>query len=105
MKMAESASRLRPRRLAGLLSRNFVDVAQGWRKKHMFVLTSAYQQCRSRLRQDDLGVTLWGYLCAVLFLIAMTISLLGCAGAPFAPRLEGTMMGGAASSASSSETG
>ena len=71
----------------------------------MFVLTSAYQRCRSRLRQDDLGVTLWGYLCAVLFLIAMTISLLGCAGAPFAPHLEGTMMGGAASSASASETG
>jgi hypothetical protein len=74
-------------------------------KSTMFALTSAYQRCRSRLRKDDLGVTLWGYLCAVLFLIAMTISLLGCAGAPFAPRLEGTMLGSAASSASASETG
>ncbi len=60
-------------------------------------LASAYGRLRSRLEKDDLGVTLWGYLCVVLFLIALTISMLGCAGAPFAPRVEGTMMGTGAS--------
>ncbi len=44
--------------------------------KPVSVLVSAYQRCRTRLQQDDLGVTLWGYLCVTLFLIAAAISLL-----------------------------
>ncbi len=56
-------------------------------------LVSAWRRCRSRLEKDDLGQTLWGYFCVALFLIALTISMLGCAGAPFAPHVEGTMMG------------
>lgn len=62
-------------------------------------LASAWQRCRSRLEKDDLGVTLWGYLCVVLFLIALTISMLGCAGASFSPHVGGTMMGSGASTA------
>jgi hypothetical protein len=53
----------------------------------MSVVTSAYQRCRRRLQQDDFGVRLWGYLCAALFVIAITISLLGCAGAQITPGL------------------
>ena len=53
----------------------------------MSVFTPVYIRCRRRLEQDDFGVKLWGYLCAALFVIAMTISLLGCAGTQLTPRL------------------
>ena len=53
----------------------------------VFKFSSAYERCRRRLRKDDLGVKLWGYLCAALFLIAVTISMLGCAGTQLTPRL------------------
>jgi hypothetical protein len=72
--------------------------------KAMSALESAYERCRSRLQKDDLGATLWGYLCAALFLIALTLSMLGCAGAPLSPRVEG-MMGAGASSAGSAGVG
>jgi len=49
--------------------------------------SSAYERCRRRLRKDDFGVKLWGYLCAALFLIAVTISMLGCAGTQLTPHL------------------
>jgi hypothetical protein len=38
---------------------------------------SAYEKCLARLQRDNFGVTLWGYLCVGLFLIAAAISLLG----------------------------
>jgi hypothetical protein len=55
-------------------------------------LESTWQRCRLRLEKDGLGQTLWAYLCVALFLIALTVSMLGCAGAPLAPQVEGTMM-------------
>jgi len=72
----------------------------GWdfEMKAMAAITSAYERCRARLEKDDLGVTLWGYLCVALFLIALTMSMFGCAGASFAPRVS-TMLGAGASSA------
>jgi len=53
----------------------------------VFKFSSAYERCRRRLRKDDFGMKLWGYLCAALFLIAVTISMLGCAGTQLTPRL------------------
>jgi len=55
--------------------------------KGMAVLTSVYQRCKQRLRKNDFGVKLWAYLCVGLFVLALTISMLGCAGAQLTPRL------------------
>jgi hypothetical protein len=62
-----------------------LDLVEIWRLSKMSTLSSTYQRWLSRLQKDDLGSTLWGYLCVALFLIAMTISVLGCASAPFLP--------------------